>query len=133
MKTHDVGNTPQLFVDDHLVDNRWGVEYLTETVIRVFHAPIKHEANPLVSGTGGMLNVVWDEEAGLFRMWYQEYWDQSFEPRLYTYAVAYAESPNRRMDSTGGCRRSVSTNSRARNRTTSFSSDRREDAPRHPA
>lgn len=94
MDTHDVGNTPQLFIDDHLVDNRWGVEYLTETVIRVFHTPSKHEANPLVAGSGGMLNVVWDEEAGLFRMWYQEYWDQSLEPRLYTYAIAYAESPD---------------------------------------
>lgn len=87
-----MGDAPQLFVDDHLVDNRWGVEYLTETVTRVFHAPIKHDANPLVSGTGGMLNVVWDDEAQLFRMWYQEYWDQSMEPRLYTYAIAYAES-----------------------------------------
>jgi len=26
---------PQFFVDDHLVDNRWGIEYLTETVLRV--------------------------------------------------------------------------------------------------
>lgn len=89
---HQIGSTPQLFVDDHLVDNRWGVEYLTEAVTRVFHAPVKHDANPLISGSGGILNVLRDEEDGRFRMWYQLYWDQSMEPRRYTYAIAYAES-----------------------------------------
>ena len=92
LNTHDIDTTSQLFIDDHLVDNRWGVEYLTETVIRRFHAPIKHPRNPLIPGQGGLLNVIRDEEDGLFRMWYQEYWDQSMEPRLYTYAIAYAES-----------------------------------------
>lgn len=83
---------PQFFIDDHLVDNRWGVEYLTETVRRVFHAPVKHQLNPLITGHGGYVNVVHDPQAGLFRMWYQEYWDQSMEPRRYTYGIAYAES-----------------------------------------
>ena len=87
-----IGHEPQFFVDDHIVDNRWGVEWLTETVTRVFHAPVKHEANPLIAGKGGVGNVVRDKEAGLYRMWYTDYWDQSFEPRLYTYAIAYAES-----------------------------------------
>ena len=89
---HSIGTEPQFFVDDHLVDNRWGVEYLTETVSRVFHAPVKHDANPLIAEKGGLVNVVRDDEAGLFRMWYQDYWDQSMEPRRYTYAIAYAES-----------------------------------------
>ena len=84
-------NQPQLLVDDHLVDNRWGAEYLTETVLRVFHAPVKHPLNPLIGGRGGYVNVRRGDD-GLFRMWYQEYWDQSLEPRRYTYAVAYAES-----------------------------------------
>jgi len=88
----DIEHTPQLFVDDHLVDNRWGVEYQTEAVTRVFHAPVKHEGNPVIAGHGGYVNAVRDDEAGLFRMWYQEYWDQSLEPRKYTYGVAYAES-----------------------------------------
>ncbi|MBT4499029.1 MAG: hypothetical protein HOC74_14975, partial [Gemmatimonadetes bacterium] len=89
-----IDHQPQFFVDDHLVDNRWGVEYLTETVTRVFHAPIKHEQNPVIAGRGGSLNVVRDDEAGLFRMWYTAYWDQSLEPRKYTYGIAYAESEN---------------------------------------
>jgi hypothetical protein len=58
------------------------------------HAPIKHDLNPLIAGRGGVVNVVRDTEAGLFRMWYPDYWDQSLEPRLYTYAIAYAESEN---------------------------------------
>jgi len=87
-----IDHQPQFFIDDHLVDNRWGVEYLTETVTRVFHTPTKHEQNPLIADHGGYLNIVRDEETGLFRMWYTDYWDQSFEPRMYTYAIAYAES-----------------------------------------
>lgn len=87
-----IGHTVQFFVDDHLVDNRWGVEYLTETVLRVFHLPIKHEGNPVITGKGGYVNVVREEETGLFRMWYQDYWDQSMVPRKYTYGIAYAES-----------------------------------------
>lgn len=87
-----IDQQPQFFIDDHLVDNRWGVEWLTQTVTRVFHTPVKHELNPLIPDSGSYINVVRDEEAGLFRMWYTDYWDQSFEPRLYTYAIAYAES-----------------------------------------
>ena len=83
---------PQVFVDDYLVDNRWGVEYLTEAVTRVFHAPAKELANPVIADRGGYVNVV--HEDGRFRMWYQDYWDQSMEPRKYTYGVAYAESDN---------------------------------------
>ena len=85
-----IDDQPQFFVDDHLVDNRWGVEYLTEAVIRVFHAPVKHAGNPVIAGRGGYVNVL--REGGRFRMWYQDYWDQSWEPRKYTYGVAYAES-----------------------------------------
>lgn len=88
----EIAHEPQFFVDDYLVDNRWGVEYLTETVSRVFHPPQKDKRNPLIAGTGGYVNVVRDEQAGLFRMWYQDYWDQSLEPRKYTYGIAYAES-----------------------------------------
>lgn len=92
MRPIEIGHAPQLFVDEELVDNRWGVEYRTEAVTRVFHAPAKHEGNPVIAGHGGYVNVARDEKAGLFRMWYQEYWDQSWEPRKYTYGVAYAES-----------------------------------------
>ena len=90
MQSVAIDDQPQFFVDDYLVDNRWGVEYLTEAVIRVFHVPVKEPANPVIAGCGGYVNVL--REGGRFRMWYQDYWDQSMEPRKYTYGVAYAES-----------------------------------------
>ena len=85
-----IDGQPQFFIDDYLVDNRWGVEYLTEAVTRVFHAPVKYPANPLIAERGGYVNVL--RADGRFRMWYQDYWDQSWTPRKYTYGVAYAES-----------------------------------------
>lgn len=87
-----IDHAPQLFVDDHLVDNRWGLQEPTETVLRVAHAPRKDARNPVIAGDGGYVNVVRDEAAGLFRMWYQAFWDQSLSPRRYTYGTAYAES-----------------------------------------
>jgi len=77
-------------VDDHLVDNRWGLEHRTQTVSRRFHAPRKDPRNPLIPGKGGYVNVARDPETGRFRMWYQEFWRQS--PTRYTYGIAYAES-----------------------------------------
>jgi len=85
---HDV----QMFVDDYLVDNRWGVENQKENVIRFFHQPQKDELNPLIAKDTGYVNVVRDEVTGLFRMWYQVFWDQGYNPRMYTYAIAYAVS-----------------------------------------
>ncbi len=35
-----IDHAPQFFVDDYLVDNRWGVQFLTETVTRVSHQPL---------------------------------------------------------------------------------------------
>lgn len=88
----EINHDPQFFVDDYLVDNRWGVLYETETVLRVFHPPQKYEGNPVISGKGGYVNVVCDDRAGLYRMIYQASWDISATPRKYTYATAYAES-----------------------------------------
>ncbi len=88
----DIGHDPQLFVDDYLVDNRWGMKDQAEAMVRFFHPPRKDERNPLIAENGGYVNVARDERTGLFRMWYQEFWDQSLNPRKYTYGIAYAES-----------------------------------------
>lgn len=87
-----VNHDTQFFVDDYLVDNRWGVLYETETVLRIFHPPQKYEGNPVIAGKGGYTNVVRDERAGLFRMIYQDFWLFSAKPPRYSYATAYAES-----------------------------------------
>lgn len=83
---------PQFLVDDTLIDNRWGIKYQQESITRVVHAPQKSELNPVIAGKGGYVNVARDSKTGKFRMWYQDYWDQSLNPRKYTYATAYAES-----------------------------------------
>lgn len=90
----EIDDDPQLFLDDYLVDNRWGLPTRADMVRRRFHPPRKEERNPLIAEGGGYANVVQDRQAGLFRMWYQAFWDQSLKPRKYTYATAYAESPD---------------------------------------
>lgn len=91
----EIGATPQFFVDDHIVDNRWALKQKREAVLRVFHAPVKHPGNPLFAGDGGFVCAVKDEQAGLLRMWYQTHaWigdGKSDESRTF-YAIAYAES-----------------------------------------
>lgn len=44
----EIGTTPQLFLDNYIVDNTWAMRYRTQHVERVFHAPRKHPANPLI-------------------------------------------------------------------------------------
>jgi len=91
----EIGSTPQFFIDDHIVDNRWALKQKKEAVLRVFHAPVKHAGNPLFTGEAGYVSVARDEQAGLFRMWYQTHaWmgtGPEDEARTF-YAIAYAES-----------------------------------------
>ena len=63
--------TPQLLVDDWIVDNHFGIKYKSESVTRVFHPPVKHPANPLIAGDGGYPYVYHDAENDRFQMWYQ--------------------------------------------------------------
>ena len=89
----EIGFEPQLLVDDYLVANRWAVRFKNEEVVHRFHTPARHSANPLMSGDCGYVNVVRDEEAGRFRMWYQTWCAQWRDnPKHPKYAVAYAES-----------------------------------------
>lgn len=89
----EIGNEPQFFVDDHIVDNRWALKQKTEEVLRVFHAPRKYEHNPVIVGEGGYMSVVHEKESGLFRMWYQTHaWGDKKDEEKTGYAVAYAES-----------------------------------------
>lgn len=88
----DIGHTPQFFVDDFLVDNRWSLKPKREEVLRVFHAPKRHEGNPLITGNAGYASVARDAESGLFKMWYQTHeWRTGGEDGS-EYAIAYAES-----------------------------------------
>jgi hypothetical protein len=88
-----IGTTPQFFVDDYIVDNRFAIKYKNYALVRKFHQPVKHAANPLIDADGGYVNVAYDEAAKLFRMWYQvHYWDDPVARGRTNYAIAYAES-----------------------------------------
>ncbi len=102
----EIGTTPQFFVDDYIVDNRWAVNFQDgskELVVRALHQPKKYEGNPVllqpgeadlrhvVKPTAGYVNVRRDAETGLFRMWYQASMLDKTGQRG-SYAISYAES-----------------------------------------
>ena len=71
----DVGSRPQLFLDDHVVDSAVDVH-------RQLHRPARYEGNPILradmpweqGGNGVYLyggTVMFDEEDGVFKMWYR--------------------------------------------------------------
>jgi hypothetical protein len=88
----EIGHTPQFFVDDFIVDNRWSLKPKREEVLRVFHPPKKHELNPLVRGDGGYVSVKRDAQGGGFKMWYQTHQAVAGGEEGNEYAIAYAES-----------------------------------------
>jgi hypothetical protein len=87
-----IGNVPQFFMDDHLVDNRWSFKMKTEEVVRVFHAPEKHAGNPLLVGGCGYPSAVREKDTGLFKLWYQTSLKRATDDDKAGYAIAYAES-----------------------------------------
>lgn len=87
----EIGATPQLFLDNFIVDNTWTLRYKQQHINRVFHAPRKHPANPLLKVQGGYVCVARDAEAGLFHMWYQTHVFGEDDQRT-DYAIAYATS-----------------------------------------
>lgn len=91
----EIGFEPQYFVDDYLVDNRWGDKQKSGMVLFVRHAASKFEGNPVIAGEGGYVSVVRDPEDGKFRLWYQKSVPRETDSgeRLPTlYGIAYAES-----------------------------------------
>ena len=90
----EIGNTPQYLFDNYIVENHWGLKHPDQSVERVFHAPKKHEANPVVEAGAGYVNVVYDEQAELFRMWVQSVnpeWERATKAVPKT-GIAYLES-----------------------------------------
>jgi len=88
----EIGRRVQFFMDDHIVDNRWSLKPKTEEVVRAFHAPEKHAANPVIAGQGGYVSAVREPDTGLVRLWYQIARWTGEDGRGADYAIAYAES-----------------------------------------
>ena len=88
-----IGDQTQLLLDESIVEDRW-------RLTRVLHRPQKFLRNPIVlrdkPWEGDSVSrpwVMWDEEHGRYRMWYQcfavsSYWGGSGAP----YYIGYAES-----------------------------------------
>ena len=88
-----IGHQPQLLIDDYMVEDRWALE-------RVLHQPDKFLRNPVLvrdrPWEGDLAYrpwVIWDEDYGCFRMWYQcfsftNYYGAGGPP----YHLCYAES-----------------------------------------
>src|SRR5262245_47662682 len=86
-----IGTTPQLVLDSYIVDNTWAMKYRNQHVERIFHAPKKVAANPLIKGNAGYTCVARDATSGVFHMWYQTHIAGKDEDKT-QYAIAYATS-----------------------------------------
>ena len=105
--TIDIGTTPQLFIDDLIVDE-------THALTSTLHQPAKYAGNPIMTplypweGRLALYGTVWrNDETGKFRMWYQGYggmgiprmgddisdspW-KGFDGRNLLYTIGYATS-----------------------------------------
>jgi len=87
----EIGNTPQFFLDDSIVDNRWSLKPKTEEVVRAFHQPKKFPGNPLIVGGCGYPSAVREADTGTFKLWYQTNTRSTDEDKN-AYGIAYAES-----------------------------------------
>jgi hypothetical protein len=70
----EIGTTPQLFLDDSLIDNRFALKQNTENVLRQFHLPAKFGTQPVLvdrEAAPSYFGVTYDGAAKLFRLWYQ--------------------------------------------------------------
>ncbi|MBC8289621.1 MAG: hypothetical protein H8E37_04815 [Planctomycetes bacterium] len=92
----DIGHEPQFLLDGQVVDNHWAIRYKRQAVTRVFHQAKKHGEPVLKGDQPSFLWVVRDEEAAVFRMYYQANFRNNTpdsEPgRKYTTRIAMAES-----------------------------------------
>src|SRR5687767_14157877 len=87
-----IGNMPQLFVDNHIVDNTWTLKYKKQHIDRIFHAPRKHAGNRILKVQGGYVCVARDDKSGAFHMWYQTHVPGKKDEVATQYAIAYATS-----------------------------------------
>ena len=98
----DCGLETVLLIDNATVADRWGVRRVLNVPIKEPHNPVLMPDTPWEDGVGGP-NVIYDEEAGLFRMWYGvtdwsawlhqfRFKDWKAERDGYPYFICYAES-----------------------------------------
>lgn len=97
----EVGTEPVLLIDDAYVEDRWGVYRHVNTPIKFSGNPVLHADMPW-EGSATSPSVIYDDENGLFHMWYKvgdmQAWYHQFRLKDwkpghgYPYYIAYARS-----------------------------------------
>lgn len=98
----EVGTETVLLIDNATVEDRWGVSRVLNVSIKDPHNPVLMPDRPWEDSVGQQ-NVIYDDEAGVFRMWYTgtdwnawmhqfRFKDWKAERHGYPYFVCYAES-----------------------------------------
>ena len=103
-EVQEPGVEEQLFLHSYAYADRWDVEQQVNKPAKYSHNPVLMP-DQLWEQAVGMPNVLYDQEAGMFRMWYALYdsaaygyqygtshWDAKLHG--YPYMISYAESPD---------------------------------------
>ncbi len=88
-----IGDTVQLLVDDHIVEDRWKLERRVGEVVKHQGNPVLVQDQPWEDATGTYPCVLYDDEADRYRMWYSCFnLSNYFSHEGPGYVIAYAES-----------------------------------------
>lgn len=89
----EIGRQPQFLFDLYVVDCTWGLRSKGEPVKRVFHPPVKHKANPVLTGDDpSFLWTAQDRPGGTIHAWYQANQASAGKTGNYATCIAYARS-----------------------------------------
>ena len=70
---HEIGDTPQGFVDDTMIAVSSGLERRVHSLAKHSDAPVLSSTEPCEGAFAGPVSVLFDEPTGLWRMWYNTY------------------------------------------------------------
>ena len=89
-----IGLGTQLLLDDQIVEDRWGLERRLEKPEKYLRNPVLMKDRPWEGDISYRPMVMWDEEYGRYRIWYQCYSNSGYHGSGIAppYHVCYAES-----------------------------------------
>ena len=77
----DIGSQKQLFLDDYLIESMTQARQGVNPAFKVAHNPIIRSERPWEGNHVGLTSVVFDDEDGVFKMWYSAR-NLKVDPRL---------------------------------------------------
>ncbi len=88
-----IGSQVQLLVDDYIVEDRWKLQRRVGRVNKFMRNPVIVQDKPWEDAVGAYPSVLYDEQLGRYRMWYQCFnLSNYFSKEGPSYYVGYAES-----------------------------------------